>query len=81
MFDSHGMDVKNASPYETTFVLSSTQWNEYMADWQAFNYPVLGGTSTVSYEASAASCNFLPGTGEDLVDGLNSMLQILNEGY
>ena len=79
MADDNGMAVKNASPYETTFVLSSTQWNEYLPSWQIFNYTVLGGQ--VAYEATAASCNFLPGTGEDLVDGLISMLNILNENY
>lgn len=75
MVDTSGMDVKNNSPYETTFILSNTGSNHYMGTWQIGHYPLLGGAE--AYEARSASLHFVLGTAEDLVDGLSAMLNIL----
>lgn len=75
MVDSSGMDVKNGSPFDTTFILSNTGSNHYMGTWQIGHYPLLGGAE--AYEARSASLHFILGTAEDLVDGLVALLNIL----
>ena len=75
MFDINGMDVKQASPYQMTFVLTCTQGHEYMPSWETCWYPVLGGPE--AYEAREAQFNEVPGTAEDLAEGLIGMLHKL----
>ena len=77
MFDSTGMFVKNNSPYDVTFVIENAQGHEYMPDWQACHYTLLGGPN--AYENWASCHNMVPGTAEDLADCLVSMLNILYE--
>lgn len=75
MVDSSGMDVKNASPFDTTFILSNTGTNHYMGTWQIGHYTLLGPYQ--AYEAQSRSLHFILGTAEDLVDGLIALLNIL----
>lgn len=75
MVDSSGMDVKNASPFDTTFILSNTGTNHYMGTWQIGHYTLLGPYE--AYEAQSRSLHFILGTAEDLVDGLIALLNIL----
>ena len=77
MMDNHGMYVKNNSPYDTTFILSNTGSNHYMASWQIGHYTLLGDHEP--YEMRLSSFHFILGTGEDLVDGLLALLNILYE--
>lgn len=71
MFDTNGRTVRQASPFETTVVISCANgaW-AYLADEQAFSYD--------SYEA----CNrrFPRGTAEKIADTLAKMLQSLENG-
>ncbi len=65
MFDTNGMEVKEGSPFETTFVLSCAGGNyDYMPSKLAFPH---GG-----YEVFR--CLYVEGTAEQLVDGFLSML-------
>lgn len=75
MVDTSGMDVKNRSPFDTTFVLSNTGSNHYMGTWQIGHYTLLGPYE--AYEAQSRSLHFILGTAEDLVDGLTALLDIL----
>lgn len=75
MVDSSGMDVKNASPFDTTFILANTGTNHYMGTWQIGHYTLLGPHE--AYEVRSASLHFILGTAEDLVDGLIALLNIL----
>ena len=66
MFDTNGMEVKDGSPFETTFVLSCAGGNyDYMPSKLAFPH---GG-----YEVFR--CRYVEGTAEQLVDGFLSMLR------
>lgn len=76
MFDINGMDIKQASPYDITFVLTCTQGHEYMPSWEATNYTILPN-GVLPYEARKAQCNVAYGTGEDLADALVAMLNKL----
>ena len=71
MFDTNGMEVKEGSPFETTFVLSCAGGNyDYMPSKFAFPH---GG-----YEVFR--CRYVEGTAEQLVDGFLSMLNEQKKG-
>lgn len=93
MFDSNAMDVKKATKatfadirdgqttandggYGAVFIIENAQGHEYMPDWQANHYTLLGGPT--AYEAKEGCFNLVPGSAEDLADGLIYMLQTLN---
>ena len=78
MFDVNGMDVKEASPYQITFVMTCSGGHEYMPSWEVCQYPILGGPE--AYEAREAQFNEVPGTAEDLANGLIGMLNKLYNG-
>lgn len=76
MFDKNAMDVKQASPFDITFVLTCNGLN-YIPEWQTFFYPYLPN-GVVAYEADPARVGkTVWGGGEDLADGLSAMLNIL----
>ena len=77
MYDSTGMYVKENSPYEVTFIIENAQGHEYMPDWQACHYEILG--SPQAYENWESCHNEVPGTAEDLGNGLVAMLNNLYE--
>lgn len=77
MFDSTGMYIKEKSPYEITFIIENSQGHEYMPDWPATHYEILG--SPTAYEAWEGCTNMAHGTAEDLGDGLVGMLNNLYE--
>lgn len=79
IFDQSCIDVKNASPYETTFVLAVTQWHEYMPTWETLKYTLIPGGQD-AYEAKPVQFNEVPGTAEDLTDGMIGLLNLLYEG-
>lgn len=93
MFDSNAMDVKKATKatfadirdgktttndggYGAVFIIENAQGHEYMPDWQTNHYTLLGGPT--AYEAKENCFNLVPGSAEDLADGLIYMLQTLN---
>lgn len=75
MFDRNAVGVKQASPFDMTFVLTCGPMNGYIPEWQTFFYPYLGDPK--AYEASATVLKGRPGAGEDLADGLVGMLNTL----
>ena len=79
IFDQSCMDVKAASPYETTFILGVSQWHEYMPNWETTKYTLLPGGGD-PYEVRPHQFNEVPGTAEDLSDGMTGLLQLLYEG-
>lgn len=79
IFDQSALDVKNASPYETTFVLSVTQWHEYMPTWETTKYTLIPNGRD-AYEVKPVQFNEVPGTAEDLTDGMIGLLDVLYMG-
>ena len=77
MFNVNGEDTKERSPFAITFVCTCGQGHEYMPSFQAHHYGILGADQQTPYEVKAAQCNVVPGTAEDLVDGLIGMLDQL----
>lgn len=93
MFDSNAMDLKKATKasftdirdgatttndggYGVVFVIENSQGHEYMPNWQTNHYTLLGGPQ--AYETWVSCFNEVPGTAEDLTDGLIYMLKTLN---
>lgn len=93
MFDSNAMDLKKATKasftdirdgntttneggYGAVFVIENSQGHEYMPNWQTNHYSLLGGPE--AYEVKESCFNEVPGTAEDLTDGLIYMLKTLN---
>lgn len=69
MFDTNGMTVKTESPYETTMMLTMTNYYlNYVPADNAFDYPNC-------YEVR--SCRFVRGTGEAVADELVRQLKEL----
>ena len=75
MMDTSGMDVKNRSPYATTFVMSNTGSNHYVGSWQICHYTLL--SEHEAYEAQSRSFHYIKGSAEDFVDGLVALLNKL----
>ncbi len=79
MFNVNGLETKARSPFAVTFVCTCGQGHEYMPSFQAHHYALLDDKQETAYEVKAAQCNVVPGTAEDLVDGLAGMLKGLWE--
>ena len=79
MFNVNGLEAKARSPFAVTFVCTCGQGHEYMPSFQAHHYALLDDKQETAYEVKAAQCNVVPGTAEDLVDGLAGMLKGLWE--
>ena len=76
MFDVNAMDVKAASPFKITFVVSCAGSHEYIPSFETFRYDML--STRAAYEARSAQCNVVPGTGEDMAE---SAIGTLNRLY
>ena len=71
-------DVNAISPFKITFVCSCSQSAEYIPTFETFRWDIINGeTGPVAYEAKAAQCNVVPGTGEDLASGIIGSLNKL----
>ena len=79
MFETHGRQIKESSPYEITFTIENAQGHEYMPDWQTWNYPIAGGYTAYEANYEKGCVNVAPGTGDDLADGVVGMLNVLYE--
>lgn len=66
----------NENGYAAVFVIENSQGHEYMPNWQANHYTLLGGPE--AYEVKESQFNEVPGTAEDLADSLIYMLKTLN---
>lgn len=72
MFDMNGMQIKDGSPFETTFVLTCANGsNNYIAAEEAFQF----NDGTGSYEVHNRA--FVRGTAEDLANNFVEMLKEL----
>ena len=79
MFSTHGEYIKENSPYEITFILTSTQGHEYMPDWQIWNASILGGPVLYEENYELGCVNVAPGIGDDLADSLVAMLNVVHD--
>jgi len=74
MFDTNGMEIKAGSKFDTTFVVTcSNFYNAYIPAISAYQYK----NSEEPYEVK--SCLFVPGTGEVLAQEYIKMLNTLYE--
>ena len=70
MFDTNAMEIKQASPFPSTFVLTCSNADyDYVPSALGFDH---GGYS-------ADSCHFLPGTGELLAQAFIDLLHGLRQ--
>lgn len=75
MFDTNGMQIKDGSPFETTFVLTCASGKQgYIPAEYVWDYP--NPMTDRPYEEM--SCSYLPGTAENVAADLVSMLKQLN---
>lgn len=75
MFTESGQDIKAASPFKTTFIVTCANGDhKYMPSLPTFSYIPF---STPVYETRTTSTRFIPGTAELFVDTYKAMLQQL----
>ena len=77
MFSTLGESIKERSPYDITFIMTCGEHVliQYLPDWQTWFYPWLGGGN--AYEALNSSTKLGQGAGEDMVDSLVGLLNVL----
>ena len=76
-FDTNGMEIKDGSPFEITFVLSCANGQDgYVPAKYVWDYP----NSATDRPYEEMSCRYYPGTGENVAADLVAMLKELNNG-
>ena len=74
MFNANGMQIKENSPFETTFIVTcANDTHSYIPAAQAYTYQ----NSQTPYEISA--CRYAQGTGETLAQEYSRLLKIIYE--